>query len=116
MRAVDRSEVRGGHEAARLAIFRLVPTTARHDRRFARDALHGEVVVRAFSVEDARQVASDAESEFQAAGASASDSPFHDETLYAVIEVPGVDFLRGGKRGLIAGRFASKPVAGENIP
>ena len=33
-----------------------------------------------------------------------------------MIEVPGVDFLRGGKRGLIAGRFAPKPVAGENIP
>lgn len=116
MSAVDRSEGKSGDEAARLAIFRLVPTTARHDRRFARDALHGEVVVRAFSAEDARHVASDAELEFQAPGASAVDSPFHDEALYAVIEVPGVDFLRGGKRGLIAGRFAPKPVAGENIP
>lgn len=115
MSVVDRSEGRGREQAARLAIFRLVPTTARRDRRFARDALHGEVVVRAFSVEDARQVAADAELECQAAGATAADSPFHDETLYAVIEVPGVDFLRGGKRGLIAGRFAPKSV-GENIP
>lgn len=116
MTAADRSEERGGDAAPRLAIFRLVPTTARHDRRFARDALHGEVVVRAYSPKDARQVASAAELEFQAAGASAADSPFHDETLYAVIEVPGVDFLRGGKRGLIAGRFSPKPVARENIP
>ena len=115
MSAVDRSEGSGGDEAPRLAIFRLVPTTARHDRRFARDALHGEVVVRAFSAEDARRVASDAELEFQAAGAMAADSPFHDEALYAVIEVPGVDFLRGGKRGLIAGRFAPKS-DGETIP
>ena len=116
MSGMDRSEGSGGDETPRLAIFRLVPTTARHDRRFARDALHGEVVVRAFSADDARQVASDAELECQASGATAADSPFHDETLYAVIEVPGVDFLRGGKRGLIAGRFAPKPLAGENIP
>jgi hypothetical protein len=116
MSVLDRSEGQGGAGAARLAIFRLVPTTARHDRRFARDALHGEVVVRALSAEDARRVASDAELEFQAPGASVADSPFQDETLYAVIEVPGVDFLRGGKRGLIAGRVAPKPAARENIP
>jgi hypothetical protein len=116
MSVVDRSEGQGGAGTARLAIFRLVPTTARHDRRFARDALHGEVVVRAMSPEDARRVASDAELKFQAPGASAADSPFQDETLYAVIEVPGVDFLRGGERGLIAGRFAPKPAARENIP
>jgi hypothetical protein len=116
MEVADRPDVTGGGKTDRLAIFRLVPTTARHDRRFARDALHGEVVVRAFSAADARQVASDAELELQAAAASAADSPFQDETLYAVIEVPGVDFLRGGQRGLIAGRFAPKPVAGENIP
>jgi hypothetical protein len=117
MSAVDRPEGRGGGKAARLAIFRLVPTTARHDRRFARDALHGEVVVRAFSAEDARQVASDTVSAPHAGMASApAVSPFQDETLYAVIEVPGVDFLRGGERGLIAGRLASKPVIGENTP
>jgi hypothetical protein len=114
MSVVDRPDGRGGNETSRLAIFRLVPTTARHDRRLSRDALYGEVVVRAFSAEDARQVASDAELESQAGEGTAADSPFHDETLYAVIEVPGVEFLRGGKRGLIAGRFAPK-VAGENI-
>ncbi len=116
MSVVDQPEARGADETARLAIFRLVPTTARHDRRFARDALHGEVVVRAYSAEDARRVASDAERLASQDGeASPADSPFHDETLYAVIEVPGVDFLRGGKRGLIAGRFTPKPLAGENI-
>jgi hypothetical protein len=36
---------------------------------------------------------------------------FGDPELYTVIEVPGVDFLRSGKRGLIAGRFAAKPAA-----
>jgi hypothetical protein len=116
MSTTDRPDGRGGNQANRLAIFRLIPTTARHDRRFARDALHGEVVVRAHSAEDARRVASAAEGESRLEGASVEDSPFHDETLYAVIEVPGVDFLRGGKRGLIAGRFAAKPDTRENIP
>jgi hypothetical protein len=116
MSVVDRPEARDADDTARLAIFRLVPTTARHDRRFARDALHGEVVVRAYSAEDARRVASDAETAAQTSELAPADSPFQDEALYAVIEVPGVDFLRGGKRGLIAGRLASKPLAGENIP
>lgn len=115
MSVVDRSEARDADEG-RLAIFRLVPTTARHDRRFARDALHGEVVVRAYSAADARRVASDAETAAQADAPAAAGSPFQDEALYAVIEVPGVDFLRGGKRGLIAGRLAGKPLAGENNP
>jgi hypothetical protein len=115
MSVVDRSEERGGDGAPRLAIFRLVPTTARDDRRFARDALHGEVVVRAFSAKDARRVAADAEQASHPEEATSADSPFHDETLYAVIEVPGVDFLRGGKRGLIAGRLAPKPAASENF-
>ncbi len=116
MKPMDRSDGRGdAGEASRLAIFRLVPTAARNDRRFARDALHGEVVVRARSAEDARLVASEAEiaSRQGAAGSRGADgSPFHDATLYAVIEVRGVDFLRAGKRGLVAGRFAARPVAG----
>jgi len=117
MSVVDRPEGTDSDETARLSIFRLVPTTARHDRRFARDALHGEVVVRAYSAADARRVASDAVQVGPPAGpGTQADSPFQDETLYAVIEVPGVDFLRGGKRGLIAGRPGNKPSAGENIP
>jgi hypothetical protein len=99
--------------AARLAIFRLVPTASRTDRRHARDAFHGEVVVRAWSAGDARRVASDAELASTAGETAAEDSPFQDETLYAVIEVPGVDFLCAGKRGLIAGRFASKAASDE---
>jgi hypothetical protein len=104
---MDRPERNGEGEPARLAIFRLVPTASRNDRRHARDAFHGEVVVRARSPEDARQVASEAESE----GRRGGDSLFNDADCYTVIEVPGVDFLRSGKRGLIAGRLA-KPVAG----
>jgi len=96
-------------DGARLAIFRLVPTPLRNDRRFARDSLHGEVVVRAYSPDDARRVAADAERAAQPEAAEA-ESPFADQALYTVIEVPGVDFLRSGKRGLIAGRFADKPV------
>jgi hypothetical protein len=96
-------------DGARLAIYRLVPTPARNDRRFARDALHGEVVVRAYSPDDARRVAAEAERSAQAE-AHDGESPFADLTLYTVIEVPGVDFLRSGTRGLIAGRFADKPV------
>lgn len=114
MMATDRPDRGGEGEAARLAIFRLVPTAARDDRRFARDALHGEVVVRAHSVEDARRVATEAElaSRGEAGSAASDDSPFRDESLYTVIEVPGVEFLRSGERGLIAGRFADKPVPG----
>jgi hypothetical protein len=44
--------------------------------------------------------------------AAPGDSPFRDEALYTVIEVSGVEFLRSGKRGLIAGRITEKPVAG----
>lgn len=97
----------GNGGAGRLAIFRLVPTASRNDRRQARDAFHGEVVVRAHSAEDARRVATEAEAEHREGG----ESLFRDADCYTVIEVPGVDFLRSGKRGLIAGRFA-KPVAG----
>ena len=32
-------------------------------------------------------------------GGDGGDSPFRDAALYTVIEVPGVDFLRSGKRG-----------------
>lgn len=103
---MDRPAASGG-EAGRLAIFRLVPTASRNDRRQARDAFHGEVVVRASSPEDARRIASEAE-EY---GQEASDSLFRDADCYTVIEVPGVDFLRAGKRGVIAGR-RDKPVAG----
>ena len=95
--------------AATLAIFRLVPTASRNDRRFARDAFHGEVVVRASSPEDARAVASEAEA--ASAGTRLRDSPFRDEALYSVVEVSAVGFLCSGQRGLITGRFA-KPVAG----
>ena len=103
---MDRPEATDGG-AARLAIFRLVPTASRNDRRQARDAFHGEVVVRAWSAEDARRVASEAEGE----GQGGSRSLFRDPECYTVIEVAGVDFLRSGERGLIAGRLA-RPVAG----
>ena len=110
---MDRPKRSGGGIAAPLAIFRLVPTASRHVRRQARDAFHGEVVVRALSAEDARAVACEAErSSGEGDARDAGDSPFRDADLYTVIEVPGVDFLRSGKRGLIAGRFAAKPVAG----
>lgn len=116
MTALDHPGGGGGRgETQRLAIFRLVPTAARDDRRFARDALHGELVVRARSIEDARAVAIEAEQASRGGGARpavSKDSPFRDETLYTVIEVSGVEFLKSGKRGLIAGRFAEKPVAG----
>lgn len=101
--------------ATRLGIYRLVPTAARNDRRLARNALHGEVVVRAYSAEDARLVATEAELASRRAErrpGAADKSPFRDESLYAVVEVPGVAFLRPGKRGLIAGHIAGKPVAG----
>ncbi|HET7715561.1 MAG TPA: hypothetical protein VFK86_08020 [Bauldia sp.] len=103
---MDTPEAKRGDDA-RLAIFRLVPTASRNDRRQARGAFHGEVVVRAYSAEDARTVACEAE---MAAGEGDpnGDSPFRDADRYTVIEVPGVDFLRSGKRGLIAGRFAAK--------
>ena len=39
-------------------------------------------------------------------------SPFRDPEAYTVIEVPGVDFLCSGTRGLIAGRLVAKPAAG----
>lgn len=111
----DRPDGERQSGATQLGIYRLVPTAARNDRRLARDALHGEVVVRAYSAEDARLVAIEAEFACRRAerrpGAS-DDSPFRDESLYAVVEVPGAAFLRPGKRGLIAGRFADKPVAG----
>ena len=111
MTLLDRPEGGKATESARLAIYRLVPTPARSDRRFARDALHGEVVVRARSPDDARQVATEAEKAARMLdGSEAGDSPFRDSSLYTVIEVPGVDFLRSGKRGLIAGRFAEKPL------
>lgn len=106
--AMERSEIGAG---ARLGIYRLVPTAARNDRRFARDAFHGEIVVRAFSPADARIVASEAEAACLEEGASA-DSPFRDPALYTVIEVPAVGFLRPGKRGVVTGRFVARPVAG----
>jgi hypothetical protein len=110
---MNRLDTRSGGHAAGLAIFRLVPTASRHVRRQARDAFHGEVVVRARSAEDARELACEAErSSGEGDAREAGDSPFRDADLYTVIEVPGVDFLRSGKRGLIAGRFAAKPVAG----
>ena len=110
---MDRPERNSGGIAARLAIFRLVPTASRNGRRKARGAFHGEVVVRAHSVEDARVVACEAErSSGEYDERDVDDSPFRDAELYTVIEVPGVDFLHSGKRGLIAGRFAAKPVAG----
>jgi len=93
-----------GEEAQVCRLFRLVPTARRDDRRFARDAFHGEVVVRALSVEDARSVAAEAEAA-ALPDASPERSPFGDAALYSVIEIPGVDFLRGGVRGLVAGRF-----------
>ena len=91
--------------AAELAVFRLIPTAKRDDRRFARDAFHGEVVVRAHSAEDARVVAREAEAA-ALPDALPERSPFADASLYSVIEVAGADFLRGGRRGLIAGRFS----------
>jgi hypothetical protein len=45
------------------------------------------------------------------AGGPVAASPFRDEELYTVIEIPGVGFLCSGERGLIAGRFAAKHVA-----
>ncbi len=105
--AMDRSEIGAG---ARLGIYRLVPTAARNDRRFARDAFHGEIVVRAFSPADARIVASEAEAGLE--GGLPAESPFRDAALYTVIEVPAVGFLRPGKRGVVTGRFAAKPVPG----
>lgn len=108
MTLTDQPDLDEAGVTARLAIFRLVPTPARSDRRFARDALHGELVVRAHSAEDARRVA--AEAERAARGAGEAESPFGDEALYTVIEIPGVDFLKSGKRGLIAGRFAARPM------
>ena len=95
----------------RLAVYRLIPTAARNDRRFARDAFHGEIVVRAYSPSDARAVASEAEAACLEEG-QAAESPFLDEALYTVIEVPGVGFLRSGKRGVVTGRFVARPVAG----
>ena len=87
-----------------LAVFRLVPTAQRDDRRFARDAFHGEIVVRALSADDARDVAAAAEA-VALDGPPPSGSPFRDPALYTVIEVPGAGFMRPGARGLIAGRF-----------
>lgn len=89
---------------ARLGVFRLVPTARRDDRRFARDAFHGELVVRAYSADDARAVAREAEAAALAVEPP-ERSPFGNPALYTVIEVAGVDFLRGGKRGVITGRF-----------
>lgn len=89
----------------RLSVFRLVPTARRADRRFARDAFHGEVVVRAYSAPDARKVAEEAESAALLEGAPET-SPFADVALYTVIEVPGAGLLRGGRRGVITGRFS----------
>jgi hypothetical protein len=112
MNVMDRPDDGSWDDAARLAIFRLVPTPLRNDRRFARDAFHGEVVVRARSPEDAREVASEAARAAGDGGAEPGgdeDSPFRDDTLYTVIEITGVDFLCSGQRGLIAGRFAAKP-------
>jgi len=107
---MDRPERSSPGETARLLIFRLVPTASRDNRRRARDAFHGEVVVRAYSAADARVVAWEAErTSGDGDGEFADGSPFRDPELYTVIEVPGVDFLRSGKRGLIAGRFAAKP-------
>lgn len=94
-----------GEATRRLSVFRLVPTARRDDRRFARDAFHGEVVVRAYSALDARTVAKEAEAA-ALPDAPPERSPFDDETVYTVIEVPGANLLRGGRRGLIAGRFA----------
>lgn len=105
----DRPGTVARDSAKSLAIFRLVPTASRNDRRFARGAFHGEVVVRASSPDDARLVASEAEA--ACAGTPPGDSPFRDETRYSVVEVTAVGFLCSGKRGLITGRFA-KPVAG----
>jgi hypothetical protein len=100
-----------GGGSAPLSIYRLIPTAARSDRRFARDALHGEIVVRAHSATDARQVAREAEAACQD-GEPVGSSPFDDAELYSVIEVAGAGLLRPGKRGVVTGRFAAKPVAG----
>ncbi len=96
---------------AGLSVFRLVPTARREDRRFARDAFHGEVVVRASSEADARKVAAEAEAE-ALPESPRERSPFTDASLYTVIAVPGAPFLRGGRRGLIAGRFNPSKVGG----
>jgi hypothetical protein len=100
-----------GGEPAPLSIYRLIPTATRSDRRFARDAFHGEIVVRACSPSDARRVASEAEAA-SLEGPPPEGSPFHDPTLYSVIEVAGAGLLRPGKRGVVTGRFSAKPVAG----
>ncbi len=106
---MDRPESKNEGGTARLVIFRLVPTASRDNRRKARDAFHGEVVVRAHSAEDARAVACEAEMSSED-GNTDDRSPFRDPEAYTVIEVRGVDFLYSGKRGLIAGRM--KPEAG----
>lgn len=110
---MDRPESKNEGGTARLVIFRLVPTASRDNRRKARDAFHGEVVVRAHSAEDARAVACEAEMSSEDGDAADTDdcSPFRDPEAYTVIEVRGVDFLNSGKRGLIAGRLA-KPADG----
>lgn len=100
-----------GGDAAPLSIYRLIPTATRSDRRFARDAFHGEIVVRAYSPSDARRVASEAEAA-TLDGPRNGGSPFDDAALYSVIEVAGAGLLRPGKRGVVTGRFAAKPVAG----
>jgi hypothetical protein len=106
---MDRPGARGSD--APLSIYRLIPTAARSDRRFARDALHGEIVVRACSPSDARNVASEAEAA-ALEGSPPGGSPFNDATLYTVIEVAGAGLLRPGRRGVVTGRFAVKTAAG----
>jgi hypothetical protein len=87
-----------------LAIYRLVPTAAGRDGSPAA-AFHGEVVVRARSPEDARLVATEADRNSPGGRAGGEPSPFGDDRLYAVVEVPGAAFLRVGPRGLVSGRL-----------
>jgi hypothetical protein len=82
-------------KAMPLSIFSIAPTSGRDDPRRMGERFHGEIIVRAHSAQDAREVA-------------AADMPLdahliERDDLYRVVEVNyGDAFRNAGPRGVIA--------------
>jgi hypothetical protein len=93
-----------------MKIYRLIPAAPYDDPNWELSPPQGEVVVRALTSGDARQVAVEAEADFldvaakPAQGVSSSGaSAFRNEKRYTVIEMPAGQFSQEGPRGVLSG-------------
>ena len=101
-----------GKTVTEMQIYRLKPSAPDTDPSWELSPGHGEIIVRAKSSGDARQVAAEAETDFLDIPAKPGEgvstigtSAFRNNKLYTVIEDNSGEFPPEGPRGVLSGHI-----------